>query len=123
MALHDYPWVEGTKYVFINYKAKIYTEACYFAVNIERNSTKKERNCNKGLMKQVNFLTLLQREVLLTSGGLEKIRKLISGGGAFIWYVLFEWPQREMTDSISRIFIMLKNPTKFRTGRPVSRAD
>ena len=64
------------KICFINHKAKIYTEACYFAVNIERNSTKKERNCNKGLMKKVNFLTLLQRGVLITSGGVGKNSKI-----------------------------------------------
>ena len=40
----------------------------------------------RGLRKRSIFLKVIHREVLIGTEGLEKIEKLISGGGPFIWY-------------------------------------
>ena len=70
------------KQIVFKKKTKVHTEACYSALKLNLNSVNKERKYNKECVKYSIFLKISKRVgVLIMSGGLEKIKKLVSGGG------------------------------------------
>ena len=55
-------------------KTRMHTEARYFALKLDLNSTNKERKYNKEFGENFIFLKINKRGVLIKSGGLEKSR-------------------------------------------------
>ena len=67
--------IEQQKQVVIKQKSEMHTEARYFALKFDLNSTNKEIKYSKEFVKNFLFLKINKRRVLIRSRGLEKNRK------------------------------------------------